>query len=78
MENQIIDVEASSVTEEEVQEIVVDGVDSNEDKIKSPTEIAADLSKLKELNKELKKIKRYMKNPIYTIRQMDARTELNS
>lgn len=75
MEDQIIDVESVEVTEEET--VLTPELSLNEDKIKSPAEIKRDLEQLKQLNKQLKKIKRYMKSPIHTIRQMDARTQSN-
>jgi hypothetical protein len=75
MEDQIIDVESVEVTEEET--VLTPELSLNEDKIKSPAEIKRDLEQLKQLNKQLKKIKRYMKSPIYTVRQMDARTQVN-
>lgn len=75
MEDQIIDVESTEVTEEEI--VLTPELSLNEDKIKSPAEIKRDLEQLKQLNKQLKKIKRYMKSPIYTVRQMDARTQSN-
>lgn len=75
MEDQIIDVESVEVTEEET--VLTPELSLNEDKIKSPAEIKRDLEQLKQLNKQLKKIKRYMKSPIYTVRQMDARTQSN-
>ena len=77
MEEQIIDVQSTTVEEDDAilpsQQIRPVDVTFNEDKIKSPAEIQKDLQQLKQLNKELKKIKRYMKSPLYTIRQMDAR-----
>jgi len=75
MEDQIIDVESTEVTEEET--VLTPELGLNEDKIKSPAEIKRDLEQLKQLNKQLKKIKRYMKSPLYTVRQMDARTQSN-
>jgi hypothetical protein len=75
MEDQIIDVESTEVTEEET--VLTPELSLNEDKIKSPAEIKRDLEQLKQLNKQLKKIKRYMKSPLYTVRQMDARTQSN-
>lgn len=75
MEDQIIDIESSVVEEEET--VLTPELSLNEDKIKSPAEIQRDLQQLKQLNKQLKKIKRYMKSPIYTIRQMDVRTQSN-
>jgi hypothetical protein len=75
MEDQIIDVESVEVSEEET--VLTPELSLNEDKIKSPAEIQRDLQQLKQLNKQLKKIKRYMKSPIYTVRQMDARTQSN-
>ncbi len=70
MEEQIIDVESTAVEET----VLPVDVSLNEDKIKTPAEIKKDLQQLKQLNKELKKIKRYMRSPLYTIRQMDARS----
>ena len=75
MEDQIIDVESVEVSEEET--VLTPELSLNEDKIKSPAEIQRDLQQLKQLNKQLKKIKRYMKSPIYTVRQMDARAQAN-
>lgn len=75
MEDQIIDIESSVVEEEET--VLTPELSLNEDKIKSPAEIQQDLQQLRQLNKQLKKIKRYMKSPIYTVRQMDARTQSN-
>jgi hypothetical protein len=69
MEDQIIDVESTEVVEEET--VLTPELSLNEDKIKSPAEMRKDLEHLNQLNKKLKKIKRYMKSPIYTIRQMD-------
>lgn len=73
MEEQIIDVESTEVIEEE-QTVLTPELSLNEDKIKSAAEIKQDLQNLKQLNRQLKKIKRYMKSPIYQIRQMDARS----
>jgi hypothetical protein len=75
MEDQIIDIESSVVEEEET--VLTPELSLNEDKIKSPAEIQQDLQQLRQLNKQLKKIKRYMKSPIYTVRQMDARAQAN-
>ncbi len=75
MEDQIIDIESSVVEEEET--VLTPELSLNEDKIKSPAEIQRDLQQLRQLNKQLKKIKRYMKSPIYTVRQMDARAQAN-
>jgi len=75
MEDQIIDIESSVVEEEET--VLTPELSLNEDKIKSPAEIQRDLHQLRQLNKQLKKIKRYMKSPIYTVRQMDARAQAN-
>lgn len=72
MEDQIIDVKSTEVVEEET--VLTPELNLNDDKIKSPAEIQRDLQQLKQLNKQLKKIKRYMKSPIYTVRQMDIRT----
>ena len=72
MEDQIIDVQSSVVEEEET--VLTPELSLNEDKVKSPAEIRQDLENLKQLNKQLKKIKRYMKSPLYQIRQLDART----
>lgn len=72
MEDQIIDVESSTVEEEE--NVLTPELSLNEDKVKSPAEIRQDLENLRKLNKQLKKIKRYMKSPLYQIRQLDART----
>lgn len=76
MEDQIIDVESTEVVEEET--VLIPELSLNEDKIKSPAEIKRDLEHLKQLNKQLKKIKRYMKSPIHAVRQMDAKTQSNS
>ena len=70
MEEQIIDVDSTEVVEEET--VLTPELSLNEDRIKTPAEIKADLEQLKQLNKRLKKIKRYMKSPIYTVRQMDS------
>lgn len=75
MEDQIIDVESVEVTEEET--VLTPELSLNEDKIKSPAEIKRDLEQLKQLNKQLKKIKRYMRSPLHAVRQMDARTQAN-
>ena len=75
MEDQIIDIESSVVEEDET--VLTPELSLNEDKIKSPAEIQQDLQQLRQLNKQLKKIKRYMKSPIYTVRQMDARAQAN-
>jgi hypothetical protein len=72
MEDQIIDVESSEVIEEKT--VLTPELSLNEDKIKSPAEIQRDLQQLKQLNRQLKKIKRYMRSPLHEIRQMDART----
>ena len=69
MEEQVIDVQATEVEEN----VLPVEMSLNEDKIKSPAEIRKDLENLKQLNKQLKKIKRYMRSPLHTIRQMDAR-----
>jgi predicted transcriptional regulator len=69
MEEQVIDVQATEVEEN----ILPVEMSLNEDKIKSPAEIRKDLENLKQLNKQLKKIKRYMRSPLHTVRQMDAR-----
>jgi hypothetical protein len=76
MEDQIIDVESIEVVEEET--VLTPELSLNEDRIKSPSEIKQDLEHLKQLNRQLKKIKRYMKSPIHAVRQMDARTQSNS
>lgn len=70
MEDQIIDVESTEVVEEET--VLTPELGLNDDKIKSPGEIKTDLEQLQQLNKRLKKIKRYMKSPIYAVRQMDS------
>jgi hypothetical protein len=70
MEEQIIDVESTAVEET----VLPVDLSLNEDKIKTPAEIKRDLQQLKQLNKELKKIKRYMRSPLHTIRQLDARS----
>lgn len=75
MEEQIIDVESTEVVEEET--VLTPEISLNEDKIKSPAEIQQDLQQLKQLNKQLKKIKRYMRSPIHTIRRLDAKTSMN-
>lgn len=75
MEDQIIDVQSSVVEEEET--ILTPEVSLNEDRIKTPAEIKRDLEQLKQLNKQLKKIKRYMRSPLHEIRQMDARATVN-
>jgi hypothetical protein len=75
MEEQIIDVESTAVVEEET--VLTPELSLNEDKIKSPGEIRRDLEQLKQLNKQLKKIKRYMRSPLHEIRQMDARNAMN-
>lgn len=72
MEDQVVDVDATQVEET----VLPVDVSLNEDKIKSPAEIKRDLQQLKQLNKELKKIKRYMRSPLHTIRQMDARVNV--
>jgi predicted transcriptional regulator len=69
MEEQVIDVQATEVEEN----VLPVEMSLNEDKIKSPAEIRKDLENLKQLNKQLKKIKRYMRSPLHTVRQMDAR-----
>ena len=76
MEDQIIDVESTAVDEEET--VLTPELSLNEDKIKSSAEIKRDLEHLKQLNKQLKKIKRYMKGPIHAVRQMDAKAGSNS
>ena len=76
MEDQIIDVESTAVDEEET--VLTPELSLNEDKIKSSAETKGDLEHLKQLNKQLKKIKRYMKSPIHAVRQMDAKAESNS
>jgi hypothetical protein len=70
MEDQIIDVESTEVVEEET--VLTPELSLNEDRIKTSAEIKQDLEQLKQLNKQLKRIKRYMKSPIYTVRQMDS------
>lgn len=75
MEEQIIDVESTEVVEEET--VLTPELSLNEDRIKTPAEIQKDLQQLKQLNKQLKKIKRYMRSPLHEIRQMDARTAMN-
>lgn len=75
MDNQIIDVESTEVTEEET--VLTPELSLNEDKIKSPAEIRQDLENLKQLQKELKRIKKYMRSPLYKIRQLDARSIQN-
>jgi hypothetical protein len=75
MEDQVIDVESTEVIEEET--VLTPELSLNEDKIKSPAEIHKDLQQLRQLNKQLKKIKRYMRSPLHEIRQMDARTPPN-
>jgi hypothetical protein len=75
MEDQIIDVQSSVVEEEET--VLTPEISLNEDRIKTPAEIKRDLEQLKQLNKQLKKIKRYMRSPLHEIRQMDARTSVD-
>ena len=72
MEEQIIDVDSTEVVEEET--VLTPELGLNDDKIKSIGEIKTDLEQLNQLNKRLKKIKRYMKSPIYAIRQMDSKS----
>jgi hypothetical protein len=74
MEEQVIDVESTEVVEEET--VLTPEVSLNEDKIKTPAEMKQDLEHLKKLNKQLKKIKRYMRSPLHEIRQMDARASV--
>jgi hypothetical protein len=71
MEDQIIDVDSTEVVDDQ-ETVLTPELSLNEDRIKTPAEIKADLEQLKQLNKRLKKIKRYMKSPIYTVRQMDS------
>lgn len=71
MEEQIIDVDSTEVVDDQ-ETVLTPELSLNEDRIKTPAEIKRDLEQLKQLNKQLKKIKRYMKNPIYAIRQMDS------
>lgn len=66
MEEQIVDIDASVVPEEEEQELNL------EPPVKTREEARIDMQRMKQLNKELKKIKRYMRSPIHLVRQMDA------
>ncbi len=76
MEDQIIDIESTEVVDEET--VLTPELSLNEERIKSSAEIQRDLQQLKQLNKQLKKIKRYMRSPLHEIRQLDARTQSNS
>ena len=76
MEDQIIDVESAEITEDET--VSTSELNINKADIKSPAEVKRDLDQLKQLNKQLKKIKRYMKSPIHVVRQMDARIQSDS
>jgi hypothetical protein len=71
MEDQIIDVESTEVVDEQ-ETVLTPELSLNEDRIKTSAEIKQDLEQLKQLNKQLKRIKRYMKSPIYTVRQMNS------
>jgi hypothetical protein len=71
MEEQIVDIDASVIPPEEEQEL------SLEPHIKSREEARIDMQRMKQLNKELKKIKRYMRSPIHLVRQMDAKQKIN-
>lgn len=75
MEEQIIDVQSTEVVEEET--VLTPELSLNEDNIKSPAEIQRDLQQLRQLNRQLKKIKRYMRSPLHEIRQMDAKASMN-
>ena len=71
MEEQIVDIEASVIPpEEEEQELNLEAP------LKSAPEARIDMERMKQLNKELKKIKRYMKSPIHAVRQMDAQQKM--
>jgi hypothetical protein len=70
MEEQIVDIEAAVVPEEEEQEL------SLEPPIKTREEARIDMERMKQLNRELKKIKRYMRSPIHMVRQMDAQQKI--
>ena len=76
MEDQIIDVESAEITEDET--VSTSELNINKADIKSPAEVKRDLDQLKQLNKQLKKIKLYMKSPIHVVRQMDARIQSDS
>jgi hypothetical protein len=71
MEEQIIDVDSTEVVDDQ-ETVLTPELSLNEDLIKTPAEIKTDLEQLKQLNKRLKRIKRYMKSPIYAVRQMDS------
>lgn len=71
MDEQIVDIEASVVSpEEEEQELDLEAP------LKSAPEARIDMERMKQLNKELKRIKRYMRSPIHLVRQMDAEQKM--
>lgn len=70
MEEQIVDIDAAVVPENEEQEL------SLEAPVKTREEARIDFQRMKQLNKELKRIKRYMKSPIHIVRQMDIQEKL--
>lgn len=71
MEEQIVDIDAAVVSDEE-QELNLAPPE------KTPEDIRIDMQRMKQLNRELKKIKRYMKSPIHLIRQMDAEKKMKN
>lgn len=71
MEEQIVDIDASVVSEDEEQELNL------ESQVKTREEARIDMQRMKQLNRELKKIKRYMRSPLHEIRQMDAKASMN-
>ena len=68
MEEQIVDIDASVVSEE--QELSLDPP------VKTREEARIDMQRMKQLNRELKKIKRYMRSPIHLVRKMDAEQKM--
>ncbi len=72
MEEQIVDIDAAVIPEEEEQELNLAIPE------KTREEARIDMQRMKQLNKELKKIKRYMKSPIHLVRQMDAQQRMKN
>lgn len=72
MEEQIVDIDAAVIPEQEEQELNL------EPPVKTREEARIDMQRMKQLNKELKRIKRYMKSPIHAVRQMDAEQKIKN
>jgi len=67
MEDQVVDIQAEQVEEETV---LTPELSLNEDKVKTPAEMKKDLEQLQQIKKKLKKLRKYVKSNLYTVKQL--------